>query len=199
MATYPGYSEIKYINPVTIVTQYKTLISNFNDLGEEKRRRKWLYPKRNITLSYAYLSIANATTIWQFYKDRSGAYQSFSFFLDSTYDDDKSYEGEYVGTGDGSTVLFNLPSKNATDYTLYIDGVEQTAGGVDYTFGDNDGLDGADTATFEAAPASGERITYDFTGILKVRCRFAEDNLSFEEINNKLVTTGITLQGLLNS
>ena len=52
MALFPAYSSIEYGNPVVEEMQFKTLFSNFDDLGEERRKRKWLYPKRLITLQY---------------------------------------------------------------------------------------------------------------------------------------------------
>jgi len=195
MALFPAYSTVEYGNPVVEEMQFKTLFSNFDDLGEERRKRKWLYPKRLITLQYNNITKANGRTLFNFYIARSGAYDAFTFFKYEL----ETYTGEYVGTGDGSTVVFNLPAKTSATYTLYVDDVEQTAGGTDWTFGALGGADGCDKATFEAAPASGTRITYDFTGYLKIRCRFKEDNMSFETFMNTYRTVGIKLQGLLNS
>jgi len=50
MALYPAYSTVEYGNPVIEEMAFKTLFSNYDDLGEERRKRKWLYPKRLITL-----------------------------------------------------------------------------------------------------------------------------------------------------
>ena len=194
MAAFEEYSSIPYMNPLIIDLRFKTLVSAFDEEGEEKRRRKWLFVKRDVTLSYKYLSRTDARTLWQFYIDRYGSYEAFNFFLN--YLD--TYEGEYVGTGDGVETIFNLPSKNGSTYSIYVDGVLQTGGGVDYDFGTGTGADGADKVTFVAAPSDGEYITYDFVGILKVRCRFAEDNLSLEQIHNRFVSIGIILRGLLN-
>jgi len=38
----------------------------------------------------------------------------------------------------------------------------------------------------------------DFTGVLKVRARFDEDVLSFEDFLNQIITTGVKIVGLLN-
>lgn len=197
MAAFPTYEEIGFVNPLSIKLRFKTLVSNFNDLGEEKRRRKWLFPKRDITLSYEYITKVNATTLWQFYMDRFGAYQSFRFFMPLCHI--VSYEGEYVGTGDGSTLIYTLPSHQGSTVKIYLDSVEQSGGGVDYTFASQGGADNADKVTFIVAPSSGERITMDFAGALVVKCRFKEDELSFDEFYNLLTTVGINLRGLLNN
>lgn len=195
MAKFPELSSIAPDEPEKTQLRWKTLISSFDDLGYETRKQKWLYPRRTITLQYTGHSKADGLTLWQFYLDRKGAYEAFNYFLGYS----NTYEGEYVGTGDGSTVIFNLPAKNSSAYTVYKNGVGQSGGGVDYTFAAGGGTDGADKITFVAAPAAGDRITYDFTGNLKIRCRFAEDNLDYDTFWDRAVNMGIVLEGLLNS
>jgi len=185
---------VNYGNPVVEDMQFKTLMSNFDNLGVERRKRKWLYPKRTVTLQYNNITLSDARSIFQFYIDRSGAYEAFTFFKYET----ESFEGEYVGTGDGSTVTYDLPCKSSSARTLYLNSVAQTDPS-DYTFSALGGLDGADQITFISAPTSGHRIVLDFTGNLKVRCRFKEDNMSFETIYNRFRSFGVELQGLLNT
>ncbi|MBW2024369.1 MAG: DUF2460 domain-containing protein [Deltaproteobacteria bacterium] len=192
MAKFPD--TISAVYPLIEEIAFKTLISNFDNLGEEQRKRKWLYPRRIITLRFNGLSQSDIRTLWQFYLDRSGSYEAFNWFHPYS----NTYEGEYVGTGDGSTTVFNLPSKSATSRTLYIDGVSQTEG-TNWTFTSEGGADGADKCEFTTAPNSGQRITFDFSGYLKVRCRFAEDIMSFENFVTTLYRTGLKLQGLLNA
>lgn len=194
MAKFPENSDILMEHPQAEKLEWKTLISQFDDLGEEKRKSKRLYPRRNLNVKYANITKTEARTLWNFFNARKGRYEAFNFFLPHS----NTYTGEYVGTGDGSTVIFNLPSKQASGYTLYVNGVAKTGGGVDYTFSSQGGADGADKVTFTTAPADGERITFDFTGYLKVRCRFAEDKLDFETFYDRLVNMGIKLKGLLN-
>ena len=195
MAKFPDSSSLFFIDPEKVQLQFKTLISQFDDLAEKKRKQKWLYPRRNFFLQTEDKSKANGRTLWQFYLDHKGSFEAFNYFMTSS----NTYKGEYVGTGDGSTIIFNLPAKNSSSYKVYKDGVEQTGGGVDYTFAAGAGADGADKITFTAAPASGTRITYDFTGTLKIRCTFAEDKLDFETFYDRLVNMGIQLEGQLNS
>ena len=195
MALFPAYSTVEYGNPVIEEMQFKTLFSNFDNQGQERRKRKWLYPKRLITLQYSNISLTNGRTLFDFYIARSGSYDAFTFFKYES----EIHTGEYVGTGDASETVMNLPCKTSSSETVYLDGVEQTGGGTHYTLGAGTGTDGADKITWEAAPASGERVTVDFTGYLKIKCRFKDDNMSFSTFMNTYRTVGIQLQGLLNS
>ena len=129
---------------------------------------------------------------------RAGSFEAFNFFLPTPNQGADSYVKEYVGTGDGSSVTFNLPSKNAAvGRLLYVDNTNY-AEGAHYTFTDSGGSDGADRAVFATAPDSGSRISFSFTGRLKVHCRFAEDYFSMSRMHSSLISTGITLKGLLN-
>ena len=193
MAVFTAYSTVPYGTTVVEEMQFKTLFSNFDELGTERRKRKWLYPKRLITLQYNNITKAEGRTLFAFYIARSGAYDAFTFFKYEL----ESYTGEYVGTGDGTTTTFNLPCKTSSARTVYIDDSEQTVT-THYTYSALGGTDGCDEIDFVAAPSSGERITLDFTGYLKIKCRFKDDKLSFDTFINTYRTVGIQLQGLLN-
>jgi hypothetical protein len=190
---YPSSTSVPYLEPVKQEIKYKTLISTF-DGGLETRKQKWLYPKRDITLQYKYLSKTQMNTLWAFYKTNAGGYSAFNFFLN--YSD--TYVKEYVGTGNGATTVFNLPAKTSSTYTLYKNDVALTAGGVDWTFGSASGTDGADKATMIVAPTVGAKLTFSFTGYLKIRCRF-EDNFDYDTLVTYLMSVGIKLRGLLNA
>ena len=195
MAAFPDLlTGVKPIYPIEEKIQWKTLFSNFEDVGNETRKQKWLYPKRDMALKYSYISQANIDTLWEFFNARKGSYEAFNLFLTVS----NAYTGEYVGTGDGATTVFNLPSKTASSYTLYKDGATMTAGGTDYTFGAASGADGADKATMTTAPAAGEKLSFSFTGYLKIRCRFLKDDFTYETFVNSLHSTGVELKGLLN-
>jgi hypothetical protein len=194
MAAFPALASVPYEQGIQEEIQFKTLFSNFDDLGEEQRKQKWLYPRRDFALKYKGITEAQVKTCYDFYIARKGAFEAFNFFHHLS----RTYTAEYVGTGDGSTLIFNLPSKQASSYTLYVDGVAQTAGGTHYTFSSMGGADGADKATFVSAPAAGSRITFTFTGYLKVHCRFAEDKLGFESFFDRIAHAGLKLKGLLN-
>jgi hypothetical protein len=190
---YPTSTAVPFVEPVKQEIKWKTLITPF-DQGEENRRQKWLFPKRDLTLKYNYLTKAQMNILWAYYLSMKGAYTAFNFFL--PYSD--TYVKEYVGTGDASTTVFNLPAKTSSSYTLYVDDVAKTAGGVDWTFASAGGTDGADKATFNSAPAAGAYITFSFTGFLKVRCRF-EDTFDYDTFTTYLMGTGVKLKGLLNA
>lgn len=289
MAKYPDNSEIPRKNPETVTIQQKTLVSQFDGMGKEKRKRKWAYPKRDVQVQHDAITKTHIATLYAFYMARAGSYEAFSLFLTLS----NTYAGEYVATGDGTTTAFDLPSRDASDYTLYIGAVEQdedqgiiltdvvtqanttltmadgsaaadfsdagvfatgnyvvvtdaegreargwfgvltgtemavmsARGGaaqnwesIDVAFNDDDeggytvevynfrdyalesgaGADGADRVTFSIAPNDGARITYDFTGLLKIRGRFAEDSMTYETFYDRLVFTGLQIRGLLN-
>lgn len=194
MALFPTLSSVPYTTPLSSSIEWKTLITQYGDGGTEQRKQKHLYPRRSYSLIYKYLSLADARIVWQFYNNRKGSLEAFNFFL--PYSD--VYESEYVGIGDGFTTIFNLPAKMSSSYTLYTNGVTQEAG-TDYTFTATGGTDGADQVTYAVAPVSGAVITFDFTGYLKIRSRFAKDNLDIDMIYGYLSSTGLELKGLLNA
>jgi len=201
MAAFPQYNEIPMDPTIEITHEFKTLVSKFDDEGEENRKQKWLYPKRRIRVRYNFISKAHAETLWEFYLARKGRYGAFNFFVPEPQLTYPSYTGEYVGTGDGSTEVFNLPCKSAVSYTVYIDNSEQTEG-INYNFTSGGGTDGADKIAFDdsnmVSPSDGAIITCDFTGALKVRCRFAEDFASFSMFRDRRGSVSFELQGLLN-
>ena len=195
MAEYPSYEVVPYSNPVTEEMQFKTLFSNYDDLGKEARKRKWLYPKRDITISYNNITLTQARILFEFFKKRYGSYESFSFFKYES----ETYEGEYIGTGDGSTTVYNLPCKNSTARSIYENNSSRTEGpSGDVVVSAGGGADGADRAEFVVAPANGSRLTMDFTGYLKVKCRFYDDLMSFDTFYRILRNVGIKLKGILN-
>ena len=198
MTYFPEIDTVPFTNPVVEELQWKTLITEFDELGEEQRKQKNLFPKRLLSLKYKWLTKAQGEFLYRFYVARAGAFGSFKFFLPAprgvySY----SYEKEYVGTGDGATKVFNMPSKGAGAYTLYVDDSVQSLVS-DYNLTLNGGPDGEDKVTFVDAPNAGLYITWTFTGRLKIVCRFKNDKLSFESFMDRLVSVGIQLQGLLN-
>jgi len=191
-----SFPDISPQHPEDINLEFLTLVTEF-DNGEENAKQKRLFPRRKIKLRFAGKSIAEARTLWTFYIARGGKFGTFNYFSPFS----NVYAGEYVATGDGTTASFNLPSKLAADFSVYIDGVEQTEN-VDYIFTASGGADGADLLSFIDSvriPEIGERITFDFTGILKIKCRFADDFMNFQTFYNRIVNSELTLQGLLNA
>jgi hypothetical protein len=136
-------------------------------------------------------------TLYQFFIARGGMFEDFVIFDEN---DEYSYVKEYVCTGDGSTTEWDLPSLNATSFTLYEDDVALTEGsGDDWVFYQAGGTDGEDMADFATAPSDGTRVTFSFTGQLKVRAIFGVDTMSFDEFYTLYHEIGIPIKGLLNS
>jgi len=192
MAKFPEADTIDFVAPLTIVTRYSTVVSQLPG-GTEKRRAKFTYPLYDLQVKYDTLSLATARTLWQFYKDRYGALQSFYFYNPAT----DSYEGEYCGTGNGSALTFDIPGKNTSSQSVYVNGVLKTEG-VHYNIETGSGAEGADRIVFTAgnAPASGNVVTVDFTGNYRYKVRFAEDKYTFSQFYRALVSVGIALVGV---
>jgi hypothetical protein len=187
MATYP--SDPAPIYPVNIAPEYRTIVSGDDD-GGEQRRKKWAFPKYSTSLKYSQaLSATELQTLWDFYHARCGMYEAFY-----CYDwDSKDHAGQYCGQGDGSTTIFDIPVKSRTGTpTIYVAGVVD-AGVTILTGG---GASDSDRVQLSTAPADGALITADFTGLLRFRCRFKDDSMSFERFSAVLFSTGVALKGL---
>jgi hypothetical protein len=193
MATFPESSPTP-LYPLIIEPEFNTLISGF-DGGGEQRRKKLLFPKYNVTVEYNPLSIADAKTVWEFYMARKGASEAFYIYDFSLLPATSfNHVGEYCGIGDGSATIFDIPGKSTSSQTIYMDGVDETSNVTILTGG---GESNSDRAQFDvAAPASGNIITADFTGFLRMRVRFAEDKMTREAFNYKLFQYGLKLKGL---
>lgn len=190
MAVFPSVSSLA---PETITIRTRNIKSTMES-GETRVKNKWPYPLRDVSLKFTTPDKGTAALIWQFYLSRNGGYEAFNYFLVQA----NTYEGEYVGTGDGSTVAFNLPSKQGGSYAIYVDGVIQEET-TDYTFSSEGGADGADLLTFVSAPSAGQRITYDFVGYLKIRGRFEDDSLEYVTFLDRIVNIGLKIKGELNA
>lgn len=197
MALYPSYTDINYSLPRIITPVNKTLISTYDNQGAEQRKRKWLYNKWNVQLNYQYLTYQEARTLWQFFINRHGRYESFHW-IDEYID---TYANVYFGTADGETTVYNLPFKDAQYKTIYANNVEwgegedSTSAG-DYYIDEDAAADGGDVIHFNVAPLAGYYLSCDFTGKLKIKCRFDADEMSFEQYYHRLTTVGVNLIGL---
>ena len=186
MAQYPETPKPFY--PALIEPEWKTLTSTF-DSGREQRRQKWNYAKYNVTLNYTALSVADMNILWKFYQARKGAAESFYFYdIEST-----EHDSLYVGQGDSAIATFDIPGKTTSSQTIYIDGVSQGSG---YTILVGGGSESSDRVQFTAAPVSGEIVTCDLTGFLRIPCRFLEDKMSRELFTYNFERTGLKLKGL---
>ena len=199
MSLFPILSEVPYVT-ITQNIKQRVLKSNFDDLGKTQVKRKWLYPRRSVSLNYTNITNNDLRELEQFFLDRDGSYRSFTFIMPST--ETGTYTSEYVGTGDGSNPLFNMPC-NSTSRDVYIDGNLQTeaadsTGAGDYYVIEEGGQDGVDSCIFFSDPTAGQRITCDFEGLLAIRCRF-KDTFEFQRIRHSTSynNIGIEFEGLL--
>jgi len=83
--------------------------------------------------------------------------------------------------------------KNTSSQTIYIYGTEQTSG---YSILIGGGNSASDRVEFTSPPADGSIITCDFTGYLRMRCRFAYDKLPRELFTTMRFNYGVELKGL---
>ena len=193
MSTFPESPAPIY--PLIVEPEWRTLTSDF-DGGGEQRRQKQLFPKYNVTVSYGALSESDMQTLWDFYMARKGAYEAFYIYdLALLAGIAPNHDGQYAGTGNGSTEVFDIPGRSTSSHTVYVDGVEQTIT-TDYVILTGGGESSADRIDFVSPPSAGEVITVDFTGYLRIRARFAEDKLPRSLFMTVLFNYGIKLKGL---
>ena len=99
MASFPTLSRFAYIIPLEIkVVSGHTLISSFDEYGEEKRRKKQTFPKRDMVLTFKNLLKDDIRLLWKFHIARHGSYEAFNIFLDTNFGawiSSDDYEDEY--------------------------------------------------------------------------------------------------------
>lgn len=197
MAYYP---ETPAPQEYEITPVYSTLVTEMGS-GNEQRKKRWSYPKYNAAIRYdrEELDIDDMQILWDFYMARKGAYEGFYFF--DHYVNMLHY-GQYVGTGDDETVIFNIPGRSTfatpASRSLYITALNGTKDEVisGITWGDGTGEGSCDQVTFDTAPAEGEIITIDFKGYLRFYCRFERDDMSRSTFLGLAFSIGINIKGL---
>ena len=187
MAEYPTTPRPQY--PYDLTVNWKTITSAF-DSGKEQRRQKQTYAKYDVSLTYNQVSASDFQTLWNFYVARKGSYEAFYFYTLATSD----WDGLFIGTGNAATVTFDLPGKSTSAVTIYADGAAMTA--ADYTLVTGGGTESSDRVTFDTAPALNTILTCDFTGYMRIRCRFEEDKLSQSAFAMAFYKGSIKLKGL---
>ena len=176
--------------PYEIKPVWNNIISQF-DSGKEQRRQKNLYAKYDVTLNYNVLTLQNEQTLWNFYAARRGTYEAFMFYTP----DAAEWNGCYIGIGDGTTVAFDIPGKSTNSHDIYSNGIEVADADYAISYGGGDCL--SDIVTFDTAPSENAILTCDFTGYLRIRCRFAEE-MTRTSFTYALYKTGVKLKGVAN-
>lgn len=171
-------------NPLRVDEEWKTTITDFQS-GKEHRQKRWAFPKHSVGLTHKVLKQSEMATLWEFCHKRCGSYDTFWFLLPLA----DNWYGEYVGTGDGSTHIFDLPSKSTTG-TIYVsvNGVL-----VGFAFISGGGQAGSDRVNITVAPSQGAIITATFYGRLRLKARFAVDKLTKEMFEYLLFNAQIDL------
>ena len=163
--------------------------------GRELRALDYPYPLWQFTLVFAFLrdnpgaGLDELRTLLGFYLACQGAYGTFLFQDPS----DHQVTGQYLGTGDSSTSVFQLTRTLGTALpnggfiepivapniiaTVYFDGITQSPSG--YSVDPDTGL-----LTFAEPPSTGLLITVDFS--YWFRCRFIDDSYDFENFMYRL-------------
>ncbi len=184
----PSYS-------LVITPKWTTLKTQLGNKFEQ-RTAKQLYPQFDVTVTFdAIFDHDNVMVLWDFYQARKGSYEGFHIYdprlQGAIY---PAYTGLYIGTSDGATLTYDIPGRSTSGQTIYADGVDQVANMTILTGG---GTSSSDRVEFTTAPTTGDIITCDFTGIMRIPVRFKNDKLSFEWFKALMWKTGsIELEGL---
>lgn len=183
------FPSLNYRYPFKVTQVFSTLTHDF-DGGGEQRRAKWGFPKFDVAINLKGLLLADSQTMFQFYMERKGRLESFYIYDEKIY----TFKGLYIGTGDDSTVTFDIPGNSTNTHTIYSNGVEVSSD--DYTIVTGGGTEESDRVTFDTAPTLGNTLSCDFTGYLRMHVRFKDDDLTREDFIPTATSYTIDLKGL---
>lgn len=147
--------------------------------GREERNSRWAQSRRRYNAGYGVKSRADMQAVLAFFEERRGRFHSF-LWRDGL---DHAATDELIGTGDGTTVSFQLTKKYGAEFDPYlrpitkpiVETVEVSVDGAPADV-EVDPLTGR--ITFETAPADGAAITASFE--FDVPVRFDTDRLDVE-------------------
>lgn len=168
--------------PFQFETAFQTKVVEF-ETGSEWRGGARSFPKRRITTTYNTLTQVEMEELYGFFVSKKGAREAFSFFDPVP----GNHKGEYVGRGDGSSVLFELPVRGSGSLVVYVNGVQ-----VGVTLLEGAGTDGVDKIQFSSAPANGSVIAADFEGKLRLTVRLESDKIPRELFYYLMYNIGVS-------
>jgi hypothetical protein len=180
------------INPsysVDITARWKNTITGF-DGGNEQRRQKQIQDLYDVTLKYNLMDLTALGVLWDFYQECRGTLYNFYFY--DQVANRRTWKKCYVGIGDATALLYDLPGKSTSGQSIYFNGALQSSGITYLTGGGNES---SDRVQFAAAPPVNTIITATFTGDLRIKCRFEKDELTRENFAYRLFRTGLKLIG----
>ncbi len=165
--------------------KWRTLVTEFES-GKEQRRSMWASRLAQFIVRKRFVSKSDVGTLRSFFSARKGQFDFFWF----DNPDDNQVTNESIGTGDGSTTVFNLakyPVQTAAGtFEMRVNGSPVSA-----TLS-NDDVNFVSKATFSVAPANGAAITGDYKFYYVVR--FTEDILVRRLVSYQLYDFATRLQ-----
>lgn len=175
---------------------FRTAVSDFES-GTEQRRARWSEPLRSFKLSFPGLTYGQIETLFNFYTDRQGAYDTFYFDpLHNT-----AVTNELIGTGNGVKVQFTKTLSSVpirpTSLVVVSGAISGADNGAEAVTGTGIGgtIDydtGALDVTFTSAPTTGTQVLASYDPCYKVR--FEEDSLSITQFAYRLYSNNLGLK-----
>ncbi len=171
---------------LTVKTGFTTQIVTSKS-GREQRRRLMSLPRHTVNLTWQKLenSAARTDTLYAHYLDRSGSFLPFLYFH---LDPQPTWTTIGVGTATAAQTIVDLPSRNATGLTVYLNGVAKAG-----TFTARGGAQGRDRFVLTVGATGGEAITATWTGQRLFVVRYVSDNLSYTVMEAALHSVGVEL------
>ena len=194
MSVYPDViTGVPSTLPISHSSSRAVLKTEFNS-GIESRRLLSGSLRRQVSITYATLLYSDANVLRRFYEERSGSFESFSFYYPQ---DSAAYVLEMVGVMPTTvTTTLRLPSSNAVNPILHRNStlLDLT---YDWNFSAASGWDGEDIATLTFTPSAGDVYQLDFDGgRLRIKARFSDSNLVFSDVKKYWSSTNVDLIGL---
>ena len=159
--------------------------------GREQRRKLVTLPRHVFPLSWDRTenSSARTDTLYAHHIDRGGSFLPFLYFH---LDAQPTWAAVAVGTATAAQTVIDLPSRNATALTVYLNGVSKAG-----TFAALGGSQGRDKYTLSVGATGGEAITATWTGQRLFVVRYASDLLEYSVFEASLHTVGVELLEVL--
>jgi hypothetical protein len=137
--------------------------------GSTQKKANLTAGRRTYLVPIEMLAPADFQTLEDFYDSMQGAATRFYWFNNKR----SSRSGVSVGTGNGSTTVFNLPFKDAAATPVF-----HWTGGGTATWTPSSATTGEDQVTFSVAPTTATPITVDFlTARERLQVCFVEDSI----------------------
>lgn len=163
------------VYPFKVFPVFDTDVQTFGG-GVEQRRSNNPFPVFNVDVKYKGLTLAEIQTLFSFHLARKGSFEDFFIYDLALLESTTFSAGElFVATADGLTGIFDLPGRNTSGHTIYLNGVAQSTPG-DYSILTGGGEGNADRVEFVSDPDEGDIISCDLTGYLRYKVRFKSDD-----------------------